>query len=270
MYSVREAPLPDPAEGLPHCPLAASARSLTRRWAVAILMRRAVAQTSITASFLVASTRELERCRELVIQPEDADAVVHEVWAYHAPIYLLLVRQQDELQTVLRTLRPEEREPFCKLLSELLVEVAITSEIIGFRDALVQERSDVESAVKVLCSFCERLYQDGLVGEEIDAFVDSLQRLDLMSEFITIHDLDAISWALPNSRKTRGDFFWRVHFAALLVGAMVRVFGRPHYRLVADTINALLEASDPVTEGSVRDAWRSRAGTGRFAAVHSD
>jgi hypothetical protein len=135
---------------------------------------------------------------------------------------------------------------------------------------LLRERHEVESAVKVLCSFCERLHRDRLVGEEIGAFVLSLQRLDGMSEFITIHDLDAISWLLPNSRKTRGDFFWRVHFARLLVGSMIRIFGRPRYRLVADTINALIEEPDPGTEGSVRDAWRTRLRSGGFAVVHSD
>jgi hypothetical protein len=50
---------------------------------------------------------------------------------------------------------------------------------------------------------------------------------------------------------------------------MVRIFRRQRYRLVADTINALIEDLDPVTEGSVRDAWRSRLRSGGFAAVHS-
>jgi hypothetical protein len=233
-------------------------------------MHRAVAQTSITAAFLVASGRELQRLRDTVIRPEDAEADAQAVWECHARIYLLLVRQQDELQSVLRKLTPIEQERFCKAVCELLVDVALTGAVRLFRDGLLRERREVKSAVEVLCSFCYRLHRDGLVGEEIGAFVGSLERLDEMSEFIMIHDLDTISWFLPNSRKTRGDFFWRVHFAALLVGSMLRIFGRPRYRLVADTINALIEAPDPVTEGSVRDAWRSRVRTGGFAAVHSD
>jgi hypothetical protein len=227
-------------------------------------------QSSITSAFMAACDLDHERMMRQLVRPDDAEVVSDELAERYHFILALLVRQHEELEAVLKKLGPDEQKAFCEVLSELLVEVTFTGGFMQFRDELLRERREVESAVKVLCSFCARLHRDGLVGEEIGAFIGSLQRLDGMSEFITIHDLDAVSWVVPNSRKARGDFFWRVHFARLFVASMIRIFGRPRYRIVADTINALIEVPDPVTEGSVRDAWRSRPRSGGFIVVNSD
>jgi hypothetical protein len=170
-------------------------------------MHRAVAQRSITSLFLAASERDHERMMRQLAPGEDAEAASRELKGRYELILALLVRRQDELGAVLRKLGPNEQKPFCEVLSELLVDLAFTGGFRKFRDELIQERREVDSAVEVLCSFCKRLHRDGLVGEEIGGFVDSLQRLDDMSEFIAIHDLDAISWMLPNSRKAGGNFF---------------------------------------------------------------
>jgi len=220
---------------------------------------------ALASLFIAACKREYERMR----RTENADALASLERA-HIGIFILLMRQQDELEAVLSKLDPSEQKPFCEALSELLLDVAFTDAIRNFRDELLRERREVASALEVLRSFCGRLHRDGLVEGDIGRFIELLKRLDEMSEFITIHDLDMVSQALPNSRKANGDFFWRVHFAQLFVGSMFHIFGRPRYALVADTINALIDAPDPVTEGSVRDACRRHRRGGRFTVAHSD
>jgi hypothetical protein len=166
---------------------------------------------------MAACDRDHERMmREL---GEDAEAFSRELVERYLVILSLLVRQHDELEAVLKGLGPNEQKPFCEELSEVLVNIAFTGGFRSFRNQLLGERREVESAVRALCSFCERLHSDGLVGEEFLPIVGSLQRLDDMSDFITIHDLDATSWVLPNSRKARGNFFWRVHFARLFMAS---------------------------------------------------
>ena len=160
------------------------------------------AQSSIVSFFIAATESEFEK-----ISREDAELAERELWERHAIILATLIRQKDELEAVLRRLDPNEQKPFCELLSNLLVGVAFTGGFRQFRDRLLRERREAASAVKVLSSFCERLHREGLVDEKIFRFVDTLHRLDEMSEFITIHDVEMVSWVVPNSRKAGGDFF---------------------------------------------------------------
>jgi hypothetical protein len=234
-------------------------------------MHRAVAQSPIASRFAAASKRERERLRRVANETEDdrerGDSILRE---REEVIFRQLVRQQDELERVVSTLPLSERESFRGELVEALVDVVCIEVFRSASDVLLRGRSEQKSAVKVLRSLCDELKTGGfLTGQQIGRFIDALDCLDEISEIIH-RQADDASCLIPKSRKTGGNFRWRVHFARLLVAAMLRRFEKPRYRLVADTINALIDVPDPVTEGSVRDAWRRRVRSGRFAAAYSD
>jgi hypothetical protein len=90
-------------------------------------------QGSITSAFMAACDRDHERMMRQLVRPENAEPASHELAECYLRILALLVRQQDELEAVLKKLGPDEQKPFCEGLSELLVEVAYTGGFRSFR-----------------------------------------------------------------------------------------------------------------------------------------
>jgi hypothetical protein len=227
-----------------------------------------VAESSFASRFIAASRRERESLRAIAQEiEEDLQLDARILKEREDVIFRQLVRQQSELEDVVRTLPLSEREPFRDELIEALIDLECIVFFKRLSNGLLQARCREKSAVQVLLSLCDVIKTNELLREEIGRFSAALECLDKLSEIV--NGVDKVSCLVPNSRKTGGNFLWRVHFARLLVAGMLRRFGQPRYRLVADTVNALIDTPDPVTEGSVRDAWRRRVRSGRFAAVYS-
>jgi hypothetical protein len=134
-------------------------------------------------------------------------------------------------------------------------------------DHLSFELDEVTSAIDVLLRYCGRRKSDKYRPADLAPAQFSQQFGNLES---ILHELadDARSYAdleraliagkLHTSRKSGPEFSRRVHLPLLLSEQMWLLFGKPHYDLVAETLNVFLDLTeeDSMTADNVRDAWR--------------
>ena len=157
-------------------------------------------------------------------------------------------------------------ENFLVVVTFALIELGSVEDARKVRDKLVPEYRKLESALFTIESYCARFREIQRLLDMPSAAVlhlpegleNQLEILRAFAKHVALYKEATITPLLPGSRKVRSDFLVRVHLAWLLVRKMVDHFRRPHFQMVADTINVSFNHSEAeeVTADSVRDAWR--------------
>jgi hypothetical protein len=131
------------------------------------------------------------------------------------------------------------------------------AQIRADHDELVRELHEVEDAIEVLSQCCKDREDLPQHLRDLEPALRELGELEL-SRIAPL--LKLIALFLPTSRKSRVDFIVRTHFPWLMVRQMKRLFGQPHYEVVANTLNVFFGQEPEITPENVRDAYRRRAG----------